>query len=138
LRARFADDAAAIEQLARLERGVVLETTGDPYDWPGRVATFTGFPAVVGWSHHEAGWRNTWAPIEGRVRDVHRAYESGSLAVLSEIVQRYDVRWIVVGDLERRRYPPESLAVIADLPATVRVGATTIHDARSLQRESDG
>lgn len=127
LRARYPDDAAAVELLRRAPRGVILEATGGPYTWDGRFATFTGFPTVVGWAHHEAGWRNSWKLLTPRVADVTAAYETLDGSVLETILTRYRVRYVVVGELERARFPAAGLAKFERLPVEVRSGDTVVY-----------
>ena len=47
---------------AHLDRNaVMLEATGNPYSYFGRVATNTGRATVLRWGNHEALWRDpTW------------------------------------------------------------------------------
>ena len=47
-----------------------------------RFATFTGYPTVVGWGHHEWGWRNDTHPALDRMTEVKEAYASGSAAII--------------------------------------------------------
>jgi len=60
---RFADDLPAIEWLlANAPAGsVVLEApSAGAYTPEGRVASMTGLPTLIGWTHHENQWRG-WA-----------------------------------------------------------------------------
>lgn len=63
---RFTNDLPAIEWLIENgQRGeVVLETPADgAYRPEGRVASMTGLPTLIGWSHHENQWRGWTDPI---------------------------------------------------------------------------
>jgi uncharacterized membrane protein len=96
--------AAVCDYLVRQARpgDVVLEETGDAYTWSGRIATFSGVPAVLGWGNHEAGWRQDWAAVLRRQRDIETMYVDP--VSHAELLRRYRVTWVVVGGRERARY----------------------------------
>ena len=89
---------------------VVLEAVGEDYSAFGhaRISTFTGLPAVLGW----AGPR---APVGPRGRRPGRrtstqAYTSPTTAAARAVLDRYDVRYVVVGPLERTDYGDAGVA----------------------------
>jgi YYY domain-containing protein len=102
LRERAPGDPGAIAWLnAHAPAGaVVLETTGEDYSPAGhaRISTFTGLPTVLGWPGHEL----QWAHGEGTRRaDVARLYRTRSAAAARPLLDRYRIRYVVVGPLER-------------------------------------
>jgi YYY domain-containing protein len=102
LRERAPGDPGAIAWLnAHAPSGaVVLETTGEDYSPAGhaRISTFTGLPTVLGWPGHEL----QWAHAEGTRRaDVARLYREPDAAKVRPLLDRYGVRYVVVGPLER-------------------------------------
>lgn len=104
-------DAAAIRWLAATTRGtpVVLEATGDPYSYFGRVSANTGLPAVLGWANHEGVWRGADARIAERRRDVESLFRDTDVERARRLLARYRVRYVFVGDLERERFNAEAL-----------------------------
>ena len=89
---------------------VVLEAHIEQYRWGGRVANYTGLPTVIGWPWHQTQQRLAYRDqIEERARDVSTAYRSGDVGATVEVLRRYDVSYIVVGDLERLNYGEEGL-----------------------------
>ena len=102
LRDRAPGDIGAIEWLNENAPAgaVVLETVGDDYSAFGhaRISTFTGLPAVLGWPGHERQWGHR---LGSRIQDVARAYETPSTVEAAALLRRYDVRYVVVGQLER-------------------------------------
>ncbi|MCG6926024.1 MAG: DUF2298 domain-containing protein [Acidobacteria bacterium] len=84
---------------------VVLEANGDSFTEAGRVSMATGLPTILGWYAHEALWRGSMEVPEDRARAVEAVYESGDVAGTLAILGEYGVRFIVVGDLERERFP---------------------------------
>ena len=113
-------DAAAIDWLrARAPRSAtVLETVGPDFDPAGsaRVSTFTGLPTVIGWVGHEIQWGDKPG---SRAADVATIYGTNNLARARTLLQRYDVRFVFVGSLERRNYPAAALAKFGRLGTKV-------------------
>jgi uncharacterized membrane protein len=110
LRDRAPGDPGAIEWLNdHAGDGVVLEAVGDDYSAFGhaRISTFTGLPTVLGWPGHELQWGHR---VGTRREDVERMYESPTTAGAEELLRRYEVRWVVVGPLERTEYGDAGIA----------------------------
>jgi YYY domain-containing protein len=104
LRANHPDDDAAIQWLRSHASGdpVVLEAPGDEYAADtSRIATFSGLPTVIGWSGHENQWRPGDGDIGVRVRDVNTIYSTTNVALAEQLMRRYGVGYVVVGDFER-------------------------------------
>lgn len=82
------------------------------YHWGSRYSVYTGLPTVIGWDWHQTQQRNAGGRgvIETRMQDVQTIYNSGSLAEVQPLLERYDVAYIVVGELERALYQPEGIA----------------------------
>lgn len=70
----------------------------------------TGLPTVVGWTNtHEVMWRGNWDKVAGRDTEVDSIYNNpGSDQALS-VLRKYNVEYIYIGNLEKQRYPAESL-----------------------------
>jgi YYY domain-containing protein len=90
---------------------VVLEGHTPTYRWGGRVSVYTGLPSVVGWKWHQEQqrWDYRWA-VEQRIQDVNRIYGTASVSEAMLLLERYDVEYVYVGQLERLYYPPGGLA----------------------------
>jgi uncharacterized membrane protein len=84
---------------------VVLEASGDSFGELGRISMATGLPTVLGWFAHESLWRGSMRVPEDRARAVALVYEAGDVERTSEILRAYGIRYIVVGDRERERFP---------------------------------
>jgi uncharacterized membrane protein len=101
-----ADDLAAARWLVENLDGapVVLEATGGGYQRFGRLAMATGYPTVLGWDLHEWQWRGTREHVDPRIPDVERVYKTTDEAEFRRLLDAYDVRYVVVGALERQTY----------------------------------
>lgn len=85
----------------------VMEAVGGSYSEYGRIAMGTGLPTVIGWPWHEWQWRGSKyfdehaAAREGQVQEFYLARDwPATLALLD----KYDIQYVVVSDLERRKY----------------------------------
>ncbi|MBA3414696.1 MAG: hypothetical protein H0U10_05665 [Chloroflexia bacterium] len=99
----FAGDRAAIDWFNREVPGspVIAEASIGPYRCNGsRVSIATGMPTIVGWDNHETQQRPA-AALPPRVADVERLYQSADPVEKERILRRYNVAYVVVGDLER-------------------------------------
>ncbi|MBI4310634.1 MAG: hypothetical protein HY681_02540 [Chloroflexi bacterium] len=93
----------------------MVEAVGDDYSEYGRVSASTGVPAVLGWTFHEEQWRGSRKPFEGRQEAVRRLYQTGDVTEAKEILARYGVTYVYVGDRERAKYGTDGLAKFGEL-----------------------
>ncbi len=105
---RNSGDAAAIDWLrANAPAGsVLLEATGDPYSEFARISTHTGIPTVLGWANHEGLWRTNDQEIGERAAAVKEFYSTSDPRKAEMLARKYRVTYVVLGDMERRIYPP--------------------------------
>jgi len=104
---------------------VILEGHTPEYRWGGRYSINTGLPTVLGWNWHQRQQRAAaedeavWA----RARDVTTIYDEPNAALIEPLLRQYNVRYVVVGPLERLYYQPQGLAKFDQmvLDGTLRV-----------------
>ncbi len=123
----WSDDAAAIHYLQSAPMGVVAEAIGGSYSDHARIATYTGLPTVLGWPWHEFQWRGDWSAHGTREADIRTLYETSDWTTAWEILDRYQVRYIVVGTLERTTYRVREQKFQQHLPLLFRSGNTVIY-----------
>jgi uncharacterized membrane protein len=72
----------------------------------GRVGSITGIPIVIGWPNHERQWRGpTYGETAGsREEDINRLYTDLRWDVVLEIIEQYDIDYILFGETERAQY----------------------------------
>ncbi len=121
-------DFAAVEWLRANvhEPTVILETTGNPYSYFARFAANTGLPTPLGWANHEGLWRGHDSAVMARRDDVLRIYNAPTLTEVEPLLDRYSVRYIIVGDLEREEHKG-SLDKFSSLPEVFRGDGTVIY-----------
>ncbi len=95
------DEAAAIRWLQHAPDGVVAEAVGGSYSGYARISTYTGLPTLLGWPGHESQWRGGHAEQGSRQGDVETLYSTGNWETANQIISRYDIRYVYVGELER-------------------------------------
>ena len=125
---RLDDDRAIIDWLNREIAGqpVVLEAAGLSYTHFARISTYTGLPTVIGWQTHEWLWRtsrerpNAYAELVlPRQEEVATIYREPHSEAAARSLAHYGVDYIVVGALERIRYPELDEDGLARLGETV-------------------
>jgi YYY domain-containing protein len=123
----LANDLAAIDWLRLNIDGspVVLEATLPGYRWGSRVSVYTGLPTVLGWDWHETQQRPGFGMmIAERRTDVQRMLgEATSFGAIRPLLDKYHVRLIYIGDLERAYYDE---AALAKFDAAARQGEISI------------
>ncbi|MEX1248566.1 MAG: DUF2298 domain-containing protein [Anaerolineales bacterium] len=90
---------------------VIVEAHTGEYKWGSRFTINTGLPAVIGWNWHQRQQRE-FVPgndIWARVNGVEAFYTTTDLAAARDFLQKYDVKYIIVGQLERAYYPGAGL-----------------------------
>ncbi len=115
-------DSTAIRWLQDNVEGspVILEGIGyREYLWANRVSIYTGLPTVVGWRWHQVQQRPMLpgSTVDWRREDVRVFYETTDVARAWDIIARYGVRYVYVGEYERAYYGPEGLAKFDDMAA---------------------
>lgn len=98
------DETAAMAWLRKAPLGVVAESVGGSYTTFGRVSAHSGQPTVLGWEFHEVQWRGGTQEMGSRKGDIERLYCLSNWEETRQIIQRYQVRYVVVGQKERQAY----------------------------------
>jgi uncharacterized membrane protein len=91
---------------------VIVEANMVEYHWGTRYTVYTGLPGVVGWNWHQRQQR-TLTPHEwvfSRVNEVNDFYDTPDLETAQEFLEKYQVSYIILGQLERVKYLPEGIA----------------------------
>ncbi len=84
---------------------VILEAQGDSYTDYARISANTGLPTVLGWTVHEWLWRGTYDIPAPRILEVKTLYETKNIEEAKQLLKKYNVSLVFIGDLERQKYP---------------------------------
>lgn len=103
----YPTDYAAIQWINKTIKGqpIILEAQFDSYTDYARVSANTGLPTVLGWTVHEWLWRGTYDIPAPRIPDVVQMYEGTDIQQTKNLLKKYAVSYVFLGDLEREKYP---------------------------------
>jgi YYY domain-containing protein len=105
------EDAAAIAWIAaNIQQGPLAEAVGGQYSNYARISTATGIPTVLGWPGHEGQWRGGYEEVGSRESDIEELYRTTIWDTARAILERYGIRYVYFGDLERLSYESAGLA----------------------------
>ncbi len=94
---------------------VILEgrSAASEYRYNLRISINTGLPTVLGWRWHQTQQR-TLSPLPSvvnqREANVHYLYNTQDIPRTLEMLRYYEVRYVIVGEMERAIYPASGLA----------------------------
>jgi uncharacterized membrane protein len=98
------DEKAAMTWLQNASYGILVEAVGGSYGPAARMATQSGLPNLLGWPGHEAQWRGGGVEMGSRQDDINQLYRTRDWNEARAILQRYNVRYVIVGQLEWNTY----------------------------------
>ena len=117
---------------------VICEAYGDSYTDSCIISAYTGLPTVFGWQTHEWLWRfhgivdkqqdllvsdpekDVWAIyITPRHNDVDTIYLSESPEEVQALIDKYQIQYIIIGDMERFKYGYDNSYIFALLGDSV-------------------
>ncbi|MPZ47848.1 MAG: phospholipid carrier-dependent glycosyltransferase [Dehalococcoidia bacterium] len=108
----LAADYEGIQWLRQNVEGTpaIVEGRTDLYRWGSRFSIYTGLPTVLGWDWHEKQQRGELAfMIDERAAQVEAFYANPEQGQARRFLQRYNVEYVILGQLERAYYPIEGL-----------------------------
>ena len=91
---------------------VILEASDNPFTEGGRFSSRTGLPTVIEWPQHELGYRgeDSQTMLQERSQDVETAFNSASVDAAQAVMDKYDIKYVIVGNFEREKYSPGGLS----------------------------
>ena len=117
---------------------VILEALNDTpgwkqYSWSSRIADYTGLPTVLGWPGHQRQQRGDYQyAISERIDRVREIYDTTDVARAEELLKRYEITYIVIGELERIYYAEAGLKKFSDLAKKGRIRRVFQNDGVSI------
>ena len=109
---------------------MIVEAGGDSYQPAySRIATYTGLQTVLGWRFHEAQWRGGFEPQGSRSDDIQKLYATSRWDEAQDIIERYDIRYIFIGTIERVSMPVNEDKFRLFLTPVFQQGSVTIYEA---------
>jgi len=124
-----ADEIAAVKWLRQAPLGVLAEANnGGQYSTYNYASTFSGMPSVLGWVGHESQWRGGDQEMGSRYKDLEVLYSTADWDKTSEILARYNIRYIYVGPLEASTYKLDDKKFVTHLDLAFELGSVKIYE----------
>lgn len=126
-----ADEMAAAAWLEDAPLGVMAEAvsdTGGSYTTYNIISTFSGMPTVLGWIGHEAQWRGGYEEIGSRQADLRELYSTSNWERAKTVIDQYNIRYIVVGTLERQTYSVDDVKFDDNLVKAFETNSLVIYE----------
>jgi uncharacterized membrane protein len=86
---------------------VIVEANVPEYRWGNRYTIYTGLPGVIGWSWHQRQQRailpSNW--VTDRIDKVQRFYQTTNIEEVKSFIEKYQIKYIILGQLEKIVYP---------------------------------
>lgn len=128
-----ADEKAAAAWLSQAPIGTLVESVGGSYSQHARFATHTGQPNLLGWIGHEGQWRGDYTLFSGRQDDIYKLYTTRHWEEAIIILRKYNIRYVVVGNLEKSTYSGEGYQLeeekfAENLKTAFQQGSVTIYE----------
>jgi uncharacterized membrane protein len=129
-------DYQAIRWLQENVKGspVIIEGNMVEYHWGTRNTIYTGLPNVIGWNWHERQQRSSSPEnlIADRISEVNEFYLDTDPEKAMAILDKYGVKYIIVGQLEQALYPGPGLDKFEQMDGLLwqevfRAGSTVIY-----------
>lgn len=133
LRISYPDGAKALDWIRDHARAgdVMLEADGDSYSNYGVLSSYSGVPTVLGWFVHEWLWRGSRPMVAARSLAISSLYNASTEKEARIVLDRFHVRYLVVGRLERRRFPKLQESLLLSLGRVVfRSGEISLVEVR--------
>lgn len=112
---------------------VLLEAApaGIQYTWFSRYSIYTGLPTVVGWQWHQEQQRVAMpdGTVAARGQEAVQFYRTTDLSQAEAFLKKYNVSYIVLGQLERAAFP-EGLAKFDEQDG--KLWKSVYHDADTV------
>ncbi len=119
LKQRYPDNYELVNWFQKNIKGqpVILEAAGDSYTDFNHISAATGLPTIEGWLVHEWLWRGGWDEPGARSEEVRQIYEAKAPEEARSILQKYQVKYLILGPKEREKYENINEEVIEQFAA---------------------
>lgn len=92
------------------EQVSMLESVGKIYSKWGMVSSYTGNPTLVQWPKHIYQQGYPSEEIAKRIIEADQIYRTDDFNLAYSILQKYNIKYVFIGEIEKERYSQNSLA----------------------------
>ena len=128
------DQMVAAEWLADAPLGAMAEAvseTGGSYTTYNIISTFSGMPTILGWIGHESQWRGGYEEIGSRQSDLRVLYSTSDWSQAQTVIDLYNIRYIVVGELERQTYQVDETKFEENMNKVLDTATVDIYEVKN-------
>lgn len=126
---QFPGAGAAIQKLALLPRGVVIESQSGAYNYSSMVATLSSNESFLGWSNHVGLLTRRHEEVSRREAVVRGFYTTINCDERRNILRQESIRYAVVGPLERQAFGSFDLGSFQCLSQIINDGGVLVFSA---------
>jgi len=92
----------------------------------------TGLPTLIGWANHESQWRGSYfTQVSHRLDDLRTIYQSRDWENIQDLLDAYQVEYVVVSELEREWYRPlQETKFVQNMRVVLQAGDLTLYRRR--------
>jgi len=131
------DDYLAIQFMQDKPLGVIAEAIGGSYSPDfAKVSARTGMPTVLGWPGHEGQWRGGYTEVGSREPDIRQLYATSDWFEASTILDRYDIRYVYLGNTEKELYQTDGGLFFEHLAILYQNNSVTIFEVPAKSGEA--
>jgi len=130
-RSSYGDELAIADWLWGAPQGNIVEAMRADASYHfelGLVSSYSGLPTVLGWPGHEGQWRGSYEPQGTRLDDIRILYETDDWVEAQAILEKYDLRYVVIASMERQTYRVNELKFQQHLTLVLQSGAATLYE----------
>ncbi len=115
----LSEDYRAIRWMQNNIKGspVIVEANCTEYRWCSRFTIYTGLPGIIGWNWHQRQQRGFISmDVQQRVDEIGIFYTTPDIDWTREFLRKYQIKYIIVGQMERNAYPlPADIGIAVGL-----------------------
>lgn len=94
-----------------IKGSIILESCIPNEIYSGRISSYSGLSNIINWPNKQriAYSKSMENEITNRVNDVNTIYSEPKKSKIINLIKKYNIKYIYVGELENKTYPIESL-----------------------------
>lgn len=102
-------------------KSIILEANQPDKDYSGRISAYTGMSTILGWINRQefAYGPSIKRELNNRQSDINKIYSERDKHKVLDLIKKYNIRYIYVGELENALYPDDSLSGFKEVASLI-------------------